>query len=347
MDEWVESCDHAERWLAAEGATWSVSEGALHLTDHPIAGPAGDGKAQVSLTLPSWVAGFVWVEIRYRATVSGTLSLQTGDEYQSCVVPPAADWSDHRCPLLHLLALREEARLTVAVADGTFEVDEIRIVPLAVQPSVSLPATDPLPSALDTLAPRSGGAIDGNGFNTREGPTALVRSKLFARPHVGFAVADGVALRLGGSVGHRWWTAPVLPVKGSGETALRISAPIGAARGYRIDLWSSHGPWLGPVGVRIGPALRYDREEWDEVLPAALAFGGTADLSLDAGPLALTAGVLPLWPVMGPRTALDLTVRGGLRVAFEDLDLGVEVAHRSTEIGPIVDGTVSLGVRLP
>jgi hypothetical protein len=143
-----------------------------------------------------------------------------------------------------------------------------------------------------------------------------------------------------------------------GETSARIGAPLGGATGYRLDLGSAHGPWLGPVGLRVGPALRVDREQWGEAeLAAAALVGGSVDLAVDAGPLSLWTGVLPLWalgdarpeaqdpllPVLGTETTWRLGASG----TVGRIDLGLELATRGTAIGALTEATVNLGVKLP
>lgn len=205
------------------------------------------------------------------------------------------------------------------------------MVPIADE--VEIPAAQPVPSAIDS-DPGADAAADGR-----------VRGKPFVRPQLGLALRDGdAAARLGAVVGHAWWTLGERTVQLGGETALRATAPIGGASGWRVDLGTRAGPWLGPVSLWIGPALRADAERWSAgTLSPALLVGGTADLGLDLGNLGLVAGVEPLVGVAGDRVG-ETDWRAGVRGDVGPVELLGEATLRDTEIGAIVE--VGVGFRL-
>lgn len=339
----VDALDQPELWSSESPAeAWSVRDGVLALM-HP-ADPEAD--VAVQRDLDGSLAGFVRVVVRYQADVDAALSVRSrhgeARSAQICQLPKAADWAEVSCTA-HLAADRTSAGLTAALGEaGALRIDEIRITPIGASDEVQIPSAGPLPSALDTLAP--GGRMDlPEGYE----PKNFVRSKLFARPTIGLAVNDRVAVRLGAGIGHRWWTAAPVAVQFGGETVARISAPAGAASGLRLDAASTHGPWLGPVGLRVGPVLRLDREVWGaEELPFGASLGLAADLGLDVGPVALSAGVQPLWP-LAPDRERETAWRGGVRVAPGAFELGLDAAWRDTAIGDILEGSLSFAVRFP
>ena len=53
-----------------------------------------------------------------------------------------------------------------------------------------------------------------------------------------------------------------------------------------MALSSLAGPWLGPIGLRLGPSVRYEHADYgDAVLDPAWTIGGQAILSAELGPL--------------------------------------------------------------
>lgn len=351
----VDSFDRPELWSAAAGTDdWSVAEGVLRLVQRPDP----EGNVAVGRDLAPELTGLVRIVVRYRAEGDppppAALAVRTtvGEQrtVQLCPLPsgdgsPAEAWTEAHCAA-DLPADRAAAGLTVTMGEpGTLLVDEIRLVPVQVAAAQAIPGAERLPSALDTLVPGPG--LDRLGDALDEVRPALVRSKLFARPTLGLAVAEGVALLVGGAGGHRWWTPAVGAVQLGGETVAGLTAPLGAARGYRVDVASTHGAWLGPVGLHLGPVLRVDREQWgSEVLDDGILLGGAADLAVDVGPVAISAGALRLWPVRGAREA-EWTWRAGVQLAIAKSDLGLDGAWRATAIGPIADVVLSIGWRFP
>ena len=220
-------------------------------------------------------------------------------------------------------------------------------------PIVIAPIEEVLPSAIDSVETVREETKDDGG--ARSLASGLVRGKLFVRPVAGLATHEGaVAVWLGGAVGHSWWTIEELPIQIGGETSLRAAAPLGGATGYRLELATTAGPWLGPVGIRLGPALRVDREGWgSDVLLPATSLGGSADLALDLGPLAVLAGVQPMWDLSDARSdatgrwpaiGTDTAFRAGVAAKVSVADLSAEVVDRVTPIGPVVE--INLGLRL-
>lgn len=219
------------------------------------------------------------------------------------------------------------------------------------------PAAD-LPSALDGLdqahaevkiAPVLGDwvAMPGN----------LVRGRPIVRPLLAMAVHERrMALRVGGALGHQWWTLTEGALQLGGESRLEITAPVGGSSGYRVELGTRAGPWLGPIGLRVGPLLRADRERWGEaLLSRALLLGVGLDLSLLLGPLALTAGVEPAWSLLGDRApaasgplpglGAEAAWRAGLGTTGKPAQLSLELIDRQTALGPIVETALTLRIR--
>jgi hypothetical protein len=224
-----------------------------------------------------------------------------------------------------------------------------------------IPPAEELPSALDTLEQsheeREEIALGEQLADWVSMPGSLVRGRMLARPLLGMAVHEQrVAMRVGGALGHQWWTMTEGTVQLGGESRLELLAPIGGATGYRLELGTRAGPWLGPVGLRVGPLLRVDRERWgEELLPTALLAGGGADLSLLLGPVVLMAGFEPVWMLAGERASAtggplpalgaETTWRAGLGTTGQPVQFSLELADRQTALGSIVEAALSLRIR--
>ena len=90
-----------------------------------------------------------------------------------------------------------------------------------------------------------------------------------------------------------------------GRGAARAVGPLGGETGRRLSLAVAAGPWLGPVGLRLGPVAAWDRADWGDevVLGNAWLVGAGLDLSAAAGPFAATVGMEPVWLAAGTRGA--------------------------------------------
>lgn len=228
---------------------------------------------------------------------------------------------------------------------------------------------DPLPSALDGLEGAHAEAPAGlslDGLVPDWAPVAhlRVRGNVFVKPLAQALVAPGepFAVRLGAAGGHRWWTFRPAPpsvdarrlVDVGGEERLTLSAPVGGARGVALGASVVAGPWLGPVGLRLGPSLRHDHLDWRPTeLPAATAAGAVADLSLLAGKLVVTGGVEPMWLVGGDRRPADDALpgdewswRAGVGWLGRPLQWTIDGEARSTVIGTVWSGGLSLQLRV-
>lgn len=195
-------------------------------------------------------------------------------------------------------------------------------------------------------------------------PGNLVRGRWVIRPLLGAEVVEGAAaVRLGAAAGHQWWTLGEGTLRAGGEETLRFTAPVGAERGRRLDLAVAAGPWVGPVGLRVGPTVAWDRAEFRPgpdalLLDEALLVGGAVDLTLVAGPVALTAGVEPAVVVAGDRGGADpaavplpvlgdeTTWRAGVGLLGDHVELLLGAALRETAVGAVGEGTVGLRVRI-
>lgn len=227
---------------------------------------------------------------------------------------------------------------------------------------VEIEPAEPLPSALDDLddAAREVELEAPELEDWVPLPGALLRGRWYAKPLLSWTHLPGDegggAVRLGAALGHQWWTLDSLPVQVGGESRLEVTAPIGGARGRRIELNTVAGPWLGPVGVRLGPSLRWDRDAWFDgaLLDNALAVGALGTLSVGAGPVRVYGGVEPAWLVAGTRSAADpaeatlpvlgdeTTWRAGLGWIDRPVNWTLEGALRETAAGSVLE--VGLGV---
>lgn len=227
---------------------------------------------------------------------------------------------------------------------------------------VELAPADPVPSAVDGIDAAAGETEGAELLAAIEDWVPLrddrLRGKPFVRPVLGGSTHGGrAAVRVGAAVGHAWWTLADHAARLGGESALRLTAPVGGAAGWRVELGTQAGPWLGPVGLTVGPVLRAERERWDEEeLGAALLGGGIADVSLDAGPVGVFVGVEPLAALAGgrapavggplPALGAETAWRAGVRFPIGPAQIGVELADRQTPIGSVVEAGFRLRLEL-
>lgn len=184
-----------------------------------------------------------------------------------------------------------------------------------------------------------------------------LRGQLFVRPLAALVVlpSEGTAVRLGGAVGHRWWTLKPSTVDWGGEERGWVAAPVGGVSGYGVGGQVVGGPWIGPVGLRVGPTLRADRADFGDgvVLRGATAVGASADLALALGSLTVTGGAEPAWLVSGDRTPAadgapgdEWTWRAGFGWQGRPLQWALDGEARATAVGTVWSGGLSLQVRL-
>ena len=224
-------------------------------------------------------------------------------------------------------------------------------------------STDEAKLAEDALA-----RLDGIDWTA---PTSMLRGRWYAKPvitldNLSVEDASAFAVRAGGAVGRMWFTTGALPVQGGADVGLHASAPIGRAVGYRLHAHGLVGPWLGPVGLRIGPTVRADRTRWtvdgtDRILDDAVLVGGRAVLAFDIGSLAPYASIEPGWAVAGSRAvaadaaaspvlpALGTETRygAGFTVHAALFLLGVHVHRTETAVGGVNQVGASIGIRPP
>ncbi len=222
---------------------------------------------------------------------------------------------------------------------------------------VELSSDEELPSALDGMDPARRGEAGAS--------SALGRGRFSARPlaSVAFLATDRTywTTRVGAALTHRAWSLRSTGLRGAGETELSVLFPIGGVHGRRVSLTSEWGAWLGPVGLRAGPAARWDRTVWrnaDVVLQDALLVGARATLTLQLGPVSPMVAIEPAWraagargsataasatlPVLGDETGYSL----GLGVVGSRVTIGVRADWRETVAGPEVDGVLSVALQL-
>ncbi|MCO4747491.1 MAG: hypothetical protein KC912_22005 [Proteobacteria bacterium] len=180
----------------------------------------------------------------------------------------------------------------------------------------------------------------------------LFRGRWFAKPLLSWANLDGKsAVRPGLAIGHQWFPVAELPIQLAGETRLAMAVPAGGAKGRSIELTSVLGPWLGPVGIRVGPALRWDKWQSDAAsLSDALALGARATVAVDADIIHPWVGVEPVWLVAGERDPWsagvgELSFLGGLNYAMKAAELGLQGTWRETSAGRWLDVAFTVHVR--
>lgn len=235
---------------------------------------------------------------------------------------------------------------------------------------ISLSAGAPVGSALDGLDRAAAEvALQGEGLldtliEEELLPDGLVRGRLFVRPLLSVVAlaprggALGGAAQLGATVGHHWWLLGERAVDVGGETRLEASAPVGGAVGRRLALSTRAGPWFGPIGLRVGPSLRWDREDWGgRVLADAGLLGVGASLTADLGPLTGWVGAEPAFRAWGERPAaadpawpnlgVETTFDAGLGARSGPLLVLVQAQHRDTAIGRRLEAGLVLHLQIP
>lgn len=179
----------------------------------------------------------------------------------------------------------------------------------------------------------------------------LFRGRWFVKPVLAWATLQGkAAVPLGIAVGHQWFPTSASPFQIAGESRLDVSAPVGGAKGRSVQLASTLGPWVGPIGLRAGPVVRYDRWESDSaLLDDALAMGIRATAGIDAKYLKPWVGVEPVWLLAGDRDPWgaigELSLLGGVQYAGKAAHLGLSGILRQTSAGPFVQLAFTVHVR--
>lgn len=268
-------------------------------------------------------------------------------------------------PLFIAAALAQDAPEADAPVDGAVPVvaspEDVESPPAEEEP-VAEPAPvliridvddSDLGSALDDFDEKSARYQEEDGDAAWRGMRGLLfRGRWFVKPVVAWATLEGkAALPLGVAVGHQWFPASESPLQLSGETRLDLTAPVAGAKGRNVQLVSTVGPWLGPVGVRVGPVLRYDRWESEAaLLDDALAVGVRATLGLDAETVKPWVGVEPVWLVAGEREAWsagvgELGLLAGVQYALRMAHVGLSGQYRKTSMGDFLQIAFTVHVR--
>ncbi|TNE88365.1 MAG: hypothetical protein EP330_14875 [Deltaproteobacteria bacterium] len=180
----------------------------------------------------------------------------------------------------------------------------------------------------------------------------LFRGRWFIKPVLAWASLQGkAAVPLGIAVGHQWFPASDHPLQISGETRLDLTFPVGAAKGRSLELASTAGPWVGPVGLRFGPVARFDRWESDAaLLDDAFAMGLRATAGLDAKYVKPWVGIEPVWLLSGPREAWsagigELSYLAGVQYAARMAHFGFAGSMRQTSVGNLYRIAFTVHVR--
>lgn len=227
---------------------------------------------------------------------------------------------------------------------------------------VELEVEDDLGSALDDFGAVQLDGDEGSLEDFAVLTGGLVRGRWYGKPllSVSHLSADDprTAVRLGAALGHQWWILGEQTLQIGGDTVLEATAPVGGASGHRVALSSVVGPWLGPVGLRLGPGLRWDRTDWGDggVLDTGLGLGPRLSATAALGQLRPSVGLAADWFVAGARTPADpatatLPVLGhettwsaGLAWLGRPVAISLQGDWRETAVGPVID--VGLGLHL-
>ena len=180
----------------------------------------------------------------------------------------------------------------------------------------------------------------------------LFRGRWFIKPVVAWSSLQGQwAVPMGLAGGHQWFPASESPLQWTGETRLDATAPVGKMQGHHLQLTSTAGPWLGPIGIRLGPTVRHDRWENEAAsLPSAFSAGARVTLGLDAGLIKPWVGIEPVWLINSQRTAWsegigELGILGGVQLAGNSLHYGLTGSLRQTSAGPLTQVAFTVHVR--
>jgi len=196
------------------------------------------------------------------------------------------------------------------------------------------------------------------------GPPVMLRGRWYVRPILAWTQLQGLqsgsaGVRLGAAAGRQWFTTGDRAVQGGAAFDVRLTAPLGGVTGYRVHTALTAGPWLGPVGLRVGPTARVERSTWASgtlVLDSAVQVGGKATLALDLGRLKPYAEVEPVWDVTGvrpeasavtatlPVIGTDTTWRAGLGWHTGWVVWSAHGAWRETALGRMLD--IGIGIHL-
>ncbi|NOY26265.1 MAG: hypothetical protein GXP62_10375 [Oligoflexia bacterium] len=140
----------------------------------------------------------------------------------------------------------------------------------------------------------------------------LLRGRWGIRPVLAAtSLANAWGMDIGGALTHQWWSlyspsGHEFALRPAGQTELRASGLVGAERGWSLRLDSTHGLWLGPLGLLVGPSLQAERLRTDTVqAPAALSVGPMLRTAIRLGPITPWASLSPAWTVAGDRPALQ------------------------------------------
>ncbi|MFK7929685.1 MAG: hypothetical protein AB8H79_15945 [Myxococcota bacterium] len=271
------------------------------------------------------------------------------------------------------VALAQDAEPPAEADPEPSDSDEDETEPAPATPAprrvIQLAPTEPIPSALDDLEELAKQATDPEDREFWKSALELkklsigspVRGMWFGRPRIaaGWASPTGGNLRggvtLGGVVGHRWW--PVRQPKRlewGGESLLWAEGHVGGLKGATLGLSSTAGPWLGPIGISLGPRFDLTRYVVDgAIAPTAPMLGGQANVAVDAGSVMAWVGIAPMWSLnksrldgVGPLPTLGTETEwsGGVSVDFGTLQPRVHATYRSTSLGPV--GTIGLGIQI-
>jgi len=219
------------------------------------------------------------------------------------------------------------------------------------------PPDEYVPSALDDPATLRAGEVPDELRSLTRLPrrsTAFVRPRLTGTLHGGDKVRIGVGL--GATLGQRWWSLEPHAVSWSGENRLVLEGVVGSLGGWRAQAAASMGPWIGRLGVRLGPTVEVSRlRAGEEQLDPTLLVGGELTVAADLDRVYPWIGLGTAWDVLGERErgtgALAIGTEtefiGGLAVQWGWVQPRVEVQARVTEIGPLTTALIGVQLRPP
>lgn len=200
-----------------------------------------------------------------------------------------------------------------------------------------------LDSALETTLPATAEADLAEATLVTEPPSdppQLLRGRFGLRPYLGLTGLDGTWGGAAGlTVSHQWWPLRERVLRPAGQSELRGCLPFGPVSGWDLRLDSTHGAWLGPVGLLLGPSLRAGALRAEAAsAPVALTLGPQARLAVRAGPLTPWAALTPAWLLAGERGDLldapwdELTTTAGLALDGKPLGLRLSGEWRRVSV---------------
>ena len=184
-----------------------------------------------------------------------------------------------------------------------------------------------------------------------------VAGRWLARPTLGVAAlpgGDAHPVWLGGAVGRAWWGLGDGPT-GMAQSLASAQLPLGSAvRGADLRWTTLAGFATEAVRVQLGPELGYHALRWPTgSLDGAPFVGGRVAAVVDSGVVSLSVEHAALWCWTDARATAqgwpgwgdEPEWRAGVGLRTGVVQWRVDATHRSTAVGPLVLGNLSLRIR--